>query len=49
MRPSIRIHESKAKIGSTPSSAFVAYEKNKQQEAKSVTIKAKKSNCCLIL
>jgi hypothetical protein len=45
MRPSIRIHESKPRIGSTPSSAFVAYEKKGY-----TTVQVKnKTDCCKIL
>ena len=50
MRPSIRIYESKPQIGSTPSSAFVAYEKNKLKDGGVRSVKIKeKTDCCKIL
>lgn len=48
IRNSVRIHENKPQIGSTPSSAFVAYKKNKEQGYKTVK-KKNKTDCCKIL
>lgn len=50
MRLSVRIHESKPQIGSTPSSAFVAYERNKNRRTEVRFVRMKeKIDCCKIL